>query len=172
MFQTVFLSIIRSWRLHIQQQAYVKQLLLDCVWNVMAHAQKPDFVFRRNGRVHLNRRGRQFSRRLAAEVCASAVVMLDIPCSDVVWRVLATHSIRQFPFTSPPVRHRVPSHFNWTLRASSGNKMEMEEFHLVPASKQVAVSVWHMPVAVCTVLNSWWWTERPSETYRVLYKNK
>jgi len=27
----------------------------------MARAQKPDFVFRRNGRVHLNRRGRQFS---------------------------------------------------------------------------------------------------------------
>jgi len=33
------------------------QLLVDCVWNVMAHAQKPDFVFRRSGRVHLNRRG-------------------------------------------------------------------------------------------------------------------
>jgi len=30
---------------------------VDCVWNVMAHAQKPDFVFRRNGRVYLNRRG-------------------------------------------------------------------------------------------------------------------
>jgi len=28
----------------------------------MAHAQKPNFVFRRNGRVHFNRRGRQFSR--------------------------------------------------------------------------------------------------------------
>jgi hypothetical protein len=40
----------------------------------MTHAQKPDFVFRRNGRVDLNRRGRQFSRLLAAEVCASAVV--------------------------------------------------------------------------------------------------
>jgi len=26
----------------------------DCVWKVMAHAQKPYFVFRRNGRVHLN----------------------------------------------------------------------------------------------------------------------
>jgi len=39
----------------------------------MAHAQKPDFVFRRNGRVHLNRRGRQFSHLLAAEVCAPAV---------------------------------------------------------------------------------------------------
>jgi len=30
---------------------------LYCFWNVMAHAQKPYFVFRRNGRVHLNRRG-------------------------------------------------------------------------------------------------------------------
>ena len=77
----------------------------------MAHAQKPDFVFRRNGRVHLNRRGRQFRRLLAAEVCASAVVMLDKIRSEVVWRVLATHSIRQFPFTSPSVRHRVPITF-------------------------------------------------------------
>jgi len=70
---------------------------VDCVWNVMAHAQKPDFVLRRNGRVHLNRRGRQFNRLLAAEVCASTVVMLDTPCSEVVWRVLATHSISHFP---------------------------------------------------------------------------
>ena len=31
------------------------------------------------------------------EVCPSAVVMLDTPCSEVVWRLLATHSIRQFP---------------------------------------------------------------------------
>jgi hypothetical protein len=71
--------------------------LVDCVWNVMAHAQKPDFVFRRNAQVHLNRRGRQFSRLLTAEVCASAVVMLYTPYSEVVWRVLATHSNRQFP---------------------------------------------------------------------------
>jgi len=45
--------------------------------------------------------GRQFSRLLAAEVCTWAVVMLDIPCSEVVWRVLATHSIRQFPLHFP-----------------------------------------------------------------------
>ena len=50
----------------------------------MAHAQKPDFVFRRNGRVHLNRQGRQFSRLLAAELCASAVVMWDTPSSEIV----------------------------------------------------------------------------------------
>ena len=40
--------------------------MIDWVWNLMAHAQKPDFIFRRNGRVHLNRRKRQFSRLLAA----------------------------------------------------------------------------------------------------------
>ena len=73
----------------------------------MAHAQKPDFVFRRNERVHLNRQGLQFSRLLAAEVCASAVVMLDTPCSEVVWRVLATHSIRQFPLQCVTVRHHI-----------------------------------------------------------------
>ena len=49
-----------------------------------AHARKPDFFFRRNGRVHLNQRGLQFSRLLAAAVCASAVVMLDTPCFEVM----------------------------------------------------------------------------------------
>jgi hypothetical protein len=34
-------------------------------------------------------------------VCASAVVKLDTPCSEVVWRVLATHSSRQFSLHFP-----------------------------------------------------------------------
>ena len=79
----------------IMKQAYDVHTV-ECVWNVMAHAQKPDLVLRRNGRVHLNQRGSQFSRLLAAEVCASAVVMLDTLCFEVLWRVLATQSIRQF----------------------------------------------------------------------------
>jgi len=83
--------------------------------NVMAHAQKPYLVFQRNGRVHLNRQGCQFSLLLAPDVCASAVVMLDTPSSEVVWRVLATHSIRQFPLHFPSRAHHVPSHFNWAL---------------------------------------------------------
>jgi hypothetical protein len=85
----VFVSLIWTWP------------KVNCVWNVMAHAQKPNFVFQRNGRVHLNRRGRRFCRLLAAEICTSAVVMLDTPCSEVVWRLLVTHSIRQFPLHFP-----------------------------------------------------------------------
>jgi len=101
--------------------------VVDCVWNVMAHAQKPDFVFRRNGPVHLNRRGSQFSPLLAAELCESAVVMLDTPCSEVVWRVLATHSFRQFPSHFPSLRHRVPSHFNWTVRNFTTSLSEVKK---------------------------------------------
>ena len=37
-----------------------------------------------SGAKELNGRGRQFIRLLPAEVCASAVVMLDTPCSEVV----------------------------------------------------------------------------------------
>jgi hypothetical protein len=81
----------------------------------MAHAQKPYFVFRRKGRVHLNRLGRQFSWLLGAKVCASALVMLDTPRSEVVWEYWLPSPFLSFPFTSPPVRHRVPSGFKRTL---------------------------------------------------------
>ena len=80
----------------------------------MAHAQKTDFVFCRNGGVHLNRRGRQFSRLLAAEVCAPALVMLDTPRSEVVWEYWLPTPFASFLFTSPPVRYRVPSGFKRT----------------------------------------------------------
>ena len=64
----------------------------------MAHAQKPDLVLSaKRTSPFKSVGGRQFSRLLTAEVCTSAVVMLHTPCSEVVWRVLATHCIRQFP---------------------------------------------------------------------------
>jgi hypothetical protein len=64
----------------------------------MAHAQKPDFVFRRNGRVHFNRQGCQFSRLLAGELCTSACRVCTARaslCSAVMWRLLVTplHSL-------------------------------------------------------------------------------
>ena len=71
----------------------------------MTHAQKRDLVFQRKGRVHLNGGGRKFSRLLAAELCASTVVMvvmLDTSCSEVLSaRLLATHSTRMFPLHYP-----------------------------------------------------------------------
>ena len=78
---------------------YIGHYFIDCAWNVMAHAEITDFVFRRNGQVHLNRPGGGVSSVDCWQPrCApSAVVMLDTPCSEVVWRVLATHTIRQFP---------------------------------------------------------------------------
>jgi hypothetical protein len=116
-------------------------VLVDCVWNVMAHAQKPDFVFRRKGRVHLNRRGRQFSRLLAAEVCASAVVMLDTPCSEVVWRVLATHFIHQFSLHFPSrasqcaIRFQMDSNFIANCYISSNFSLSFRIMRTAPYRK-------------------------------------
>ena len=47
-----YISSTTSHQLAASNYRYV-----DCVWNVMAHAQKPDFVFQRNGRVHLKKPG-------------------------------------------------------------------------------------------------------------------
>jgi len=46
--------------------------------------------------------GRQFSRLLAAKLCASAVVMLETPRSEVVWEYWLSTPFVSFPFTSPP----------------------------------------------------------------------
>ena len=92
--------------------------------------QKPYFVVRRNWRVHLNRRGPQFSRLLAAEVCASAVVMLVTPCSEVVWKVLATHFILQFPFHFPSraspcaITFQLESTEEWAWTRHQNGRME------------------------------------------------
>jgi len=82
--------------------------------DVMAHAHKLDLVFQRNGRVHLYRRGCQFSRVLAFLEWGSGEN--DCSRSNTGWTVpsqtencwLPT-SFASFPFTSPTVRHRVPS---------------------------------------------------------------
>jgi len=81
----------------------------------MAQAQKPDFVFRRNGRVHLNRRERVSSVDYWQASCAHqpvGFVLLAQACvlqsCDAYWLPTPFDS---FHFTSPPVRHRVPPHF-------------------------------------------------------------
>jgi hypothetical protein len=67
-------ELLRSYNAGNWVKLY-KIMTVETSWNVMAHAQKPDSVFRRNGWVHFNRRGLQSSRLLAAELCASASIV-------------------------------------------------------------------------------------------------
>ena len=72
------------------------------VWNVMAHAQKPDLVFQRNGRVHLNWRGRSVqsttgSRGVRISSSNAGYTMFWGWVQDY-W--LPT-PLARFPFTSP-----------------------------------------------------------------------
>ena len=62
--------------------------------------QKPDFVFRRNGRVHLNRQGRHQSTAGSCGVRISGSNAGYTMLRGSV-RVLATHSVRQFPLHFP-----------------------------------------------------------------------
>jgi hypothetical protein len=90
----------------------------------MAHAQKPDSVFQRNRRVRLNRQGHQFTQLLAAEVRLSALTV----GSNAGYSMFRGSEkglptpFASFPFTSPPVHHRVPSHFNWSVPWKPGDQ--------------------------------------------------
>ena len=82
----------------------------------MAHAQKPDLVFQRNGRVHLNWR-----RASVQSTAGSRVVRISGSNGSNAGYTMFFGSVQDywlptplacFPFTSPTVRHRVPSGFN------------------------------------------------------------
>jgi len=51
------------------------------------------------------------------------------------------------------------------VKLASGVRVE----HPDPVSRQSAKPVWHISTVVCTVLDSWWWTQKLSETFRVLF---
>jgi hypothetical protein len=98
----------------------------EYVWNVMAHAQKPDLVFQRNGRVHLNwRRG---GGGAVQSTTGSRGVRISSSNGSNAGYTMFWGRVQDYwlptplacsPFSSPTVRHRVPSGFNWTLHPSS-----------------------------------------------------
>jgi hypothetical protein len=55
-----------------------------------------------------------------------------------------------------------------TLHVSDGLSVHHQEFKTVHR----ATGIRQTDTVVCTVLNSWWWAERPSEICRVLNQNK
>jgi hypothetical protein len=87
----------------------------------MAHAQKPDFVFPRNGRVHLNRLGASVQSTAGSRGVRNSG---SIAGYSVFWGRVRDYwlptPLACFPFTSSPVCHRVPSHFIWTLLPNIG----------------------------------------------------
>ena len=69
--------------------------------------------------------------------------------------------------------------WNDTLHDSEGLFVHHQAFKTVHTATDicqtdtaVCLLARQVPVAVCTVLNSRWWTERPSESCRVLFQNK
>jgi hypothetical protein len=63
----------------------------------------------------------------------------------------------------PPRRTTLKFILFWsnTLHFSDGLPVRHQESKIV-----------HIRDAACAVLDSWWWTERPSETCRMLFQNK
>jgi len=93
--------------------------LVEASLNVMVHAQKPDFVFRRNGRVNLNRRG-----ALVQSTTGSRGVRISGSNAGYA-KFRGSVKGTGYPLHSPvspslsrPVPHRVPCRFNWSLKDS------------------------------------------------------
>ena len=108
------------------------------VWNVMAHARKPDLVLQRHGRVHLNRPGDVSSvDYCAAEVCASAVVMLDKPCSDVACKAtgfpIHSHVSPSLPLPCVTVCHQVSTELYYCTKYDRGAFSSPEIWPSFPA---------------------------------------
>jgi hypothetical protein len=82
----------------------------------MAHVQKPDFFFRRNGRVHLNRQ----RASVQSTTGSWGVRISGSNAGYTMFRgtVKGTGYLLHSPVTPSlfsPVRYRAPSHFNWNL---------------------------------------------------------
>jgi len=71
--------------------------------------------------------------------------------------------------------------WNKTLHVSDNSSVHHQEFWTVQTAVVYVIQVcWQLAscqqtymaytIAVCTVKNSWWWTEELSETYRVLFQ--
>jgi hypothetical protein len=82
--------------------------MVDLVRNLLAQAQKPDFVFRLNGRVHLNRGGwgggggvEPVQSIAGSRGMRFSVINAGYTTFRGRVRVLATHFIRQFPLHFP-----------------------------------------------------------------------
>ena len=102
-----FRDILYFWIAVKRKQLACQYASVEHVWNVMAHAQKPDLGFQRNGRVHLNwRRVQSTTGSWGVRISGSnaGYTMFWGRVQDY-W--LPT-PLECFPYNSPTVRRRVP----------------------------------------------------------------
>jgi hypothetical protein len=59
------------------------------------------------------------------------------------------------------------THNLWHMSSVLAATASVGEMELTPASGR-SKQAWHIPDAVCTVLSSWWWSEKPPDTCRAL----
>jgi len=124
----------------------------------MAHEQKPHLVFQRNERCHLNWRGVgggsvQWTTG-SRGVRISSSNGSNAGYTNVWGRVqeywLPT-PLACFPFTSPTVRHRVPSGFNWALPSTYAVFVSA----IRPSSGTSALNYWTLPVVLAVAIMNW-----------------
>ena len=102
----------------------------------MAHAQKPVFVFRLNGRVHLNRRNESVQSTAGSRGVRISVSNAGYTTSRDRVRVLATHSIRQFPLHFPS--RASPCATTFRTQYTNAGKRWRSWFRLCTTSRTVA----------------------------------
>jgi hypothetical protein len=166
----------------------------------MAHAQKPGFVFQTHstgGRLRLKCDGTRAETRFRLSAKRTSPFKSVGSVSSVYyWQASRTHQpagfvllvqacVLQsrdaywlptpsycFPFTSPPVRRRVPSHFNWTLlKACRVNLLQKETEDLCVARHRV--TLWNGNNILreernTIFLEGWHWSKNIGSLYRVV----
>jgi len=151
----------------VKQNCSRDDFKVEASWNVMAHAQKPDFVFRRNGRVHLNLRGRRFSPLPATEVCASAfIVGSNAGYTIIRGSVQGTGYPLQSPVSPSPPLPASPCAITFQLESTAEEVGKQTEIHRSPIRSNAVNTDKRLPrtsfqtIASLNSFVNWKWTER------------
>ena len=109
---------VSYWVQFLHQNVLWEVKWVEASWNVMAHIQKLDFVFRRNGRVHLNRQGASVQSTTGFPSCASTCTITFQLESTTVWTATTLPGACSMHFKVSPMvgrnNERKLSSRNWS----------------------------------------------------------
>ena len=149
-FRTVPMSIIRSFSPYTQQW-YMSYRFADSCRAAAVYCKYTTAA------VYL-----QYTRTFTTFIVAHVIWLHNSHCNFYVYG-----SVHRW-FISITVQRDAPISQNYfwnkTLQVSDSSYVHHQESNTVHTAKLV----WPIHIAVCTVLDSWWWIEKLSETCRVL----